>query len=181
VAPLEDGPDVEAEAVVGPGRQRLEVGVREVRVEVDGPLNRRVLEERVVEMPGPQLAGRAAEAVRERAVDLLLPGLETGSGLPVDLVEHGEESGLVHLAGAEREREVVAVADRAADLVAQASKLPHLARHLGPDLLRRLPGPPAQLGVVAGPEDLEDRVVVDPLAVELAAEGVVGRLDRGLE
>ena len=62
VAVGEHRADVEAEAVVGAQGEGLEVGVGEEVVDGDGALGGRVLEERVVEVPGPQRCGRAPEA-----------------------------------------------------------------------------------------------------------------------
>ena len=65
VAAREDRTEVESETVVGAHRERLEVLRREERVEVDGALGRRVLEEGIVEVPGPELVDRAPEPFGE--------------------------------------------------------------------------------------------------------------------
>ena len=76
---------------------------------------------------------------------------------------------------------MVAGAERLRGLVAEAGELADPVGDLGPDLLRRLPRGAALVRVVAGAQDLGDRVVVDALAVDLAAEVVEGRLDARLE
>jgi hypothetical protein len=76
---------------------------------------------------------------------------------------------------------VVAEAEGTGRLVPQAGELTDPIGDLGPDLLGGLPCRPALGGVVAGPEDLEDLVVVDPAAVDGAAEVVEHRLDARLE
>ena len=53
-------------SVVGAQREGVEIAIREHRIEVDGTARRRVLEERLVEVPRPELVDRAAEA-RARA------------------------------------------------------------------------------------------------------------------
>ena len=118
------GRDVEAEAVVGAQRERFEVGVGEEVVDGDRRPRR----------AGPGRTGRrsATGAGRRRrtrsgaasdASTSALPRRERRGGGAVDLVEGGEQAGLVELAGREREREVVAVrrASRAAWLRSRAS------------------------------------------------------------
>ena len=177
---VEHGADVEAEAVVGADGERLEVGVGEEVVEVDGARGRRVLEERVVVVPRAQLVDGAAEARRRaRSSSVALPLGERRRGGAVDVVEGGEQPVLVELAGGEREREVVAVrrARCAASLRSRASSRIRSATS-ATDLLRRLPRARRRRRVVARAQDLGDRVVVDALAVDLAAEVVERRLDR---
>ena len=174
-------PQVEVEAVVGAQRQRGEVGIGEERIEVDGTGGGRLLEERVVEVPRPQLVDPAAEPLGLAGIELVLPRGERFRRRGVDLGEGGEETLLVELAGGEREREVVPVPEAAGRLVAGPDQLAELVGHRRAHLLRRLPRGPAGGGVVARGEHGEDRVVVDGLAVDLAAERVEGGVDRGLE
>ena len=181
VAVPEHGAHVEAEAVVGAQRQGFEVGLGEEVVDRDRALGGRALEERVVVVPRAQVVGGAPEAAGERRVDLALPGRERLRGDPVDVVEGGEQAGLVELAGRQREGEVVAGAEVARRLVAQPGELADAVGDFGTDLLRRLPRRPPFVGVVAGAEDLGDGVVVDPPAVDAPAEVVERRLHRGLE
>ncbi len=102
-------------------------------------------------------------------------------GRPVDFVERGEEPSLVELARRQRQREVVPGAEMARRPVAQAGLLAHPLGHLGADLLRRFPGLAPFALVVAGAQDLGDRVVVDLDAVDPAAERVERRVDLGVE
>src|SRR4029077_6099291 len=102
----------------------------------------------------------------ERRVDVPFPRRERLGGGPVDVVEGGEQAGLVELPGRQREGEVVAGAEVARGLVAQPGQLAYAVATLGTDLLRRLPRRPSFVGVVAGAEDLGDGVVVDPPAVD---------------
>ncbi len=57
IAAGQDRAHVQAEPVVGADREILEVGVGKERIELDGTARRRILEERIVEMPRRQLAG----------------------------------------------------------------------------------------------------------------------------
>src|SRR5262249_20655381 len=91
VAALEHRLDVEPEAGVGPQGERDEVARREHGVEVDRTTRRRVLEEGLVQMPGPDLVDAAVEAGRQRLVELALPGVEGRERHAVDLVEGGEQ------------------------------------------------------------------------------------------
>ena len=124
----EHGSEVEAEAVVGAHGERLDVDVLEEVVERDGTGRGRVLEERVVEVPGPELVLRAAEASRERRVELALPLGERLLGGAVDVGQGCEQPVFVELAGVQREREVVAVPEVTRRLVAQPSELPDVVR-----------------------------------------------------
>ena len=133
------GADVEAEPLVGAERERDEVAVREDRIEVDGTARRGVLEERLVEVPRPQLVDRAAEPRRKGRIEVRLPRRERSSRGAVDLVRGREQAILVHLAGREREREVIAVPERSRGLVAQTRELAHAIGDLGADLLRGRP------------------------------------------
>ncbi len=171
VAPGEHGPRVEADAVVAAHGEGLDVGVLEEGVEVDGAADRRVLE----------IGGLAAEPLGERGVEARLPFAERCRGRLLHLVEGGEQSPLVELAGGQREGEVVAVAEPARRLVPETGELANAVGDLGADLLRRLPCRPPRRRVVARAQHIGDRVVVDPPAVDLAAEGVERRLDLDLE
>ncbi len=181
VAPGEHRPRVEADAVVAAHGEGLDVGVLEEGVEVDGAADRRVLEEGVVEVPRPEIGGLAAEPLGERGVEARLPFAERCRGRLLHLVEGGEQPPLVELAGGQREGEVVAVAEPARRLVPETGELANAIGDLGADLLRRVPRRPPRRRVVARAQHIGDRVVVDPPAVDLAAEGVERRLDLDLE
>ena len=181
VAALQDGADVEAETVVGPHGERVEVALFEPRVEVHRSGSRRLLEEGVVVVPGTERIDGAVEPLRETGIELGLPRGERRRGRPIDLVERGEEPRLVQLARLEREREVVARSEMARRTVAEPGLLLHPLRHLGTHLLRRFPGSAPFAGVVAGAQDPGNRVVVDLLAVDPAAEGVERAVDLGIE
>ena len=170
VAVCEHGSEIEAEAVVRAHGERLDVGVLEEVVERDGTGGGRVLEERIIEMPGPEIVLRAPESRRQRRIELTLPLRERLLGRAVDVGQRREEPVFVELAGAQREREVIAIAEVSRRLVAQLHELPDVAGHLGSDLLGGVPCPLALGGIVARAEDLGDRVVVDPDAVDLPAE-----------
>ena len=92
-----------------------------------------------------------------------------------------EEPIFVELTGLQREREVVAVPEVTRRLIAQPGKLPHVSGDLGSDLLRGIPRCTPLGGIVARAQDLGDRVVVDPAAVDLPAKVVEGGLHAGLE
>ena len=181
VARVEYGVDVEVEAGERAAGEGFEVGVGEVPVEVDRTLDRGILEERVVEVPRREVVAVDAEPVREPVVEFGLPCGERRRGEPVDFVERGKEARLVERVGREREREVVAVAEGAGGVVAQASKLAHVVGDLGPDLLAGFPCRAPLVRVVARAQDLEQRVVVDSRTVEVGAVRGKARVDRGLE
>ena len=116
-----------------------------------------------------------------RASSAVLPACRTGRASPLAGVERLEQPRLVHLLHFEREREPVAVAEAAGDLVSDPRKLPDVVRDSCPDRLRRLPCL-ASLGlVVAAPEQLEDLVVVDLDATDDATMLREPRLDARLE
>ena len=123
----------------------------------------------------------AGRPVGEVGVEARLPRFERRRRRPVDLIEGGEQPLTVEVAGGEREREVVAVPEPSCRLVAEADELAHAIRDFRAHLLRRLPRGTATGRVVAGAQDVGDRVVVDALPVDLAAEGVERRLDVHLE
>ena len=181
VAVAEHRTDVEPETVVRTQGERLEVGIGEEVVDGDRTLGRGVLEERVVVVPRPQLAGRDREPAGQRLVDGVLPFGERFGGDAVDVVERGERARLVELAGRQGEGEVVAGAQLPGGLVAQAGQLSDAVGDLGTDLLRRLPRGASRIAVVAGAQDLGDRVVVDALPVDRAPEVVERGFDGGLE
>ena len=95
VAAGEDRCDVEADAVVGGQRGRLEIDVREQRVEIERAGGRGLLGEGVGRVPRAQLTDRAAEAPSLFGVGLGLPASERLGGRAVDLGEGREEAGLV--------------------------------------------------------------------------------------
>ena len=88
---------------------------------------------------------------------------------------------LVELVEREREREPVAVAERARGLVPQARELAHVVGDGRADGLRRLPGLAPLGDVVALAQDPLDPVVVHLLAADDGAMPREARLDRGLE
>ena len=100
---------------------------------------------------------------RDTAVEIQ-PRLD---GDAVDFAESREEPVLVHLAGREREREVITEAQELRGIVAQTREIAHSLAHFGADLLRRFPRAPSLLGVVAAAKHVEDRVVIDARAVDL--------------
>ena len=176
---VEHRADVETEAVVGAHGERLEVGVGEEVVEGDGALGRRVLEERVVECHGRELVDRdSRSASASAASSVALPLGERRRGGAVDVVERGEQAVLVELAGRQREREVVAVAERAArpGCASRASSRMRSATS-APICFDASHAARRVVDVVAGAQDLGDRVVVDAPAVDLAPEVVERRLD----
>ena len=181
VAAVEDGIRVDAEAVVRGTRERHDVLAREHVREVDPTGRRHLLEEGVLVVPGPQLADRAAELLREPCVGRRLPAGERIGGQPVALVERLEEPRLVHLRGVDGQREPVAVAERPSRLVAEPRELPHVVRHRGAHGLRRLPRLTPLCDVVALAQDSLDLVVVDRPAGDLAAVLREAGLDRRLE
>src|SRR5207237_4994110 len=128
----------ETDAVVRAKGERLEVGPREVLVERRCLASRRRLEERVVVVPRAQVGRLATEALRACRVERRLPRREGVRGHAVDVVARREQTILVELAGREREREVVSVAERSGRRVAEPGKLADPVGHLGPDLLRGL-------------------------------------------
>ncbi len=132
-------------------------------------------------MPRAEVGGIAAEPLGEGGVEARLPLVEGGRGRLVDFVECGEQSSAVELAGGEGESEVVAVAEAASRFVPESSELAHAVGDLVADLLRRFPCCSARRGVVARAQHVGDGVVVDALAVDLAAERVERRLDLDLE
>ncbi len=109
VAAPDHAAHVEAHGVERARSEGFEVGIAEERIEVDADAGRRILEERVVVVPGAQLVHPDAEANRELFVE---PGLERtercGSDL-VDLRECDEQARLVELGRRERKREMVAI------------------------------------------------------------------------
>ena len=167
VAVREHGAHVESEAVVGAQGQGFEVGVDEEVVDArsrprragSGRTGRR----------SARGAGRRRRSRSGAASDVSTSRFHSANGSrggPVDVVERGEQPGLVELPGRQREREVVAGAEVARRLVAQPGQLADAVGDLGTDLLRRLPRRPSFVGVVARAEDLGDGVVVDPPAVD---------------
>ena len=132
-------------------------------------------------MPRRELFGRDAEPLGEPRVGGRLPLPERLGRERVALRQRLEQPRLVHLGGRDREREPVAEAERPRGLVAQPRELAHVVGDHGADRLRRLPGLPPLVLVVARPEDLLDLVVVDGLAAHDAAMLGEPRLDGRLE
>ncbi len=132
-------------------------------------------------MPGAELLHGAAEALGEPRVGPRLPCGEGVGGEAVALVEGREELGLVHLRRRDREREPVAVPERACRLVPQPGQLPHVVGDRCADRLRRFPRLAALGHVVARAQDPLDLVVVDLAAPDHAAVLREPRLDGDLE
>ena len=103
------------------------------------------------------------------------------AGECVDFGQRGEESVFVEVGGFEREREVIAVAERLRGAIAEPGQLPHIGGDGGSDTLRRFPRGPAPGAVVARAEDLEDRVVVERFAVDRPTVPCEPRLDVALQ
>ena len=80
-------------------------------IEVDADRTRRVLEERVVVVPGTQCVDRDPEAMRELFVELGLQHSERRGRDLVDLGQRGEQETFVEVGRRERQREMVAVAE----------------------------------------------------------------------
>ena len=140
------------------------------------------LEERVVVVPRPQLVDRASEPGRERLVDARASTRRTARAVARSTsssVANSRSSSSSPVASARAKWSRAPSVVRG--LVAQPGELADAVGDLGTDLLRASHAARALGGVVAGAQDLGDRVVVDALAVDLAAEVVEGRLDRGLE
>ena len=145
IALVEHVAHVETDAVVRADGERLQITAGEERIEIERAAGRRVLEERVVEVPRTKLVGAAPEARGEMLVELALPRGERTNGRLVDFVERGEQPLLIELAGGEREREVIAIPEVLRRPVPQARQLPDSVCDFGPDLLRGLPRAPPLL------------------------------------
>ena len=114
VAALEDGAHVEPEAVVGADGERLEIAIREQRIEVDRAA--RSADPGRTARRSATAAARRPSSRSARASAASSSAFHAANGAAVsavDLVEGREEPVLVHLAGRQREREVVAVPERA--------------------------------------------------------------------
>ena len=121
-------------------RQGDHVLAVEQRVEVDGAVRRRLLEEGIRVVPRTQLRDSATEPHGKTLVERALPARERRGGDPVGLAERVDQLLLVELVGREREREPVAMTERARSLVAQAGKRADVVGDLGTYRLGRLPG-----------------------------------------
>ena len=111
VALLHHRAHVEPEALIGTQGERLQVGGREVLVEIEAGDPWRLLEERVVVVPRAQVADGAAEAGGPLRIETALPLGERRRGGRVDLVEGGEQPFLVEVVEGQRHGVVVAVAE----------------------------------------------------------------------
>ena len=156
VAARDDALRLEADALDRPLRKGDDVRSLEVRIEIDGSVRRRLLEERVGVVPGPEVGRRAPETRRQTLVEDRLPARERLGGRAVGLGERVCQPALVELVGREGQRVPVPMAERPRRLVAQARNLAHVVGHGGADGLRRLPRLSALRRVVAPAEDLLD-------------------------
>jgi hypothetical protein len=123
VAALEDGRDLEPDRVERLPREVDDVLAGEQRVEVDRPLLRRVLEERVRVVPGAELLNVATEAAREAFVESALPARKRLRGRPIAGGEGLQQPALVELVGGQREVEPVATSEPARGVVAEPREL----------------------------------------------------------
>ena len=132
VAVLEHRAHVEPEPVVGAQGERLEVGVDEEVVE-RRPRHPTAGSGRTGRRDATVGARRASSRIAPASdcVERGLPRRERRRGRAVDVVERGEQPLLVELAGGEREREVVAVAELACGLVAEPRELADALGDLG--------------------------------------------------
>ena len=178
VAAIEDLRRPRGRALESATRKRDDVLPLEQRVEVDRAVTRALLEERVRVVPGAKLRDGAAEALGQPRVERALPARERLRRHAVALIERREQLRLVELVDREREREPVAVAERARRLVAEARELADVVRDLGADRLRRLPRLTPLARVVALAQDPLDLVVVDLAARDHAAVSGETSLDR---
>src|SRR4249920_2050555 len=123
VARREDRLDRKADALEGPASERDDVPVGEQRVEVDGAVRRRLLEERIGVVPGSELGHGAPEPLDEARVERSFPARERRGCGAVGRGERLDQLCLVELVRREREREPVAVPEGARGLVAEAGEL----------------------------------------------------------
>ena len=163
--------------------QRLEVGAREVRVEIDraampadpGRTGRRGATAR-------GRCGRHRTAVASRSSSVGLPRGERRGGEAIDFVERGEQASFVELAGGEREGEVVAEPERVGGVVAQAGRAGGRRRRPR----RRSACPPPTRRVARRSRRSTRRISRSALsstrvAVEVGAVAGEAGVDRGLE
>ncbi len=181
IAARDDAADVEPDRVERADRERFEVGVTEVRVEVDADVAGRVLEEGIVVVPGAQPIDRDPETGRELPVELALERSERSRGELVDLGERREQAFFVEVGGRERQGEVVAVPERARGVVAEPGEAPYVGRDRGADALGGGPRSLALRAVGARAQYVDDLVVVDLDAVDGAAMAREPRLDAALQ
>ena len=133
VAAREDPVDVESDPLEGAARERDDVLPVDERVEVDGAVGRRLLEERIRVVPRAQLRHGATEPGGELLVERALPARERLGCDPVAVGQRVDQLLLVELVGRQRKREPVAVTERACSLVSEARELANVVG----DLVRR--------------------------------------------
>ena len=157
----------------------VDVGVAEVRVEVDADVERRFLEERIVVVPRSQRVDRARRSVATSCSSRPAFNARNGAAvICVDLVERGEQALLVEVGRGERQREVVAETERAGRVVAQPRRGRADRRRPRPRRSSTRPTPPSRCSVSSLVRRIvEDLVVVDRLAVDRAAVARETRLD----
>ena len=161
VASLDDPVDLEPDTRHRATRQPDDVLALEERVEIDGPVRRRLLEERIRVVPRAQVSRRAAEPRGESLVERAFPAPERHGRDAIGLGERLRELALVELVRRQREREPVAVAEAARGLVAQARELADIVGNDRADGLGRLPGLAALGRIVALAKDALDLGVAD--------------------
>ena len=169
VASLDDPVDVEPDTRHRATRQPDDVLALEERVEIDGPVRRRLLEERIRVVPRAQVSRRAAEPRSESLVERTFPAPERRGGDAIGLGERARELALVELVGRQGEGEPVAVAETARGLVAQARELADIVGNDRAHGLGRLPGLAALDRVVALAKDALDLGIADLRAIHDAA------------
>ena len=139
IAPREDALDVESDPLEGSARERDHVLPLEERVEVDGAVGRRLLEEGIRVVPRTQLRDGAAEASGQLLVERPLPARERLGGHPIRVGERVDQLLLVELVDRQREREPVAMTEGPRRLVPEACQLANVVGDFGADGLRGLP------------------------------------------
>jgi hypothetical protein len=161
VAPREDPLDLEPDPLERPLCERDDVLVGEERVEVDGTVRRRLLEERVRVVPRPKLRDRAAETRGEAPVESGFPARERLRGDAVRLRERLDELLLIELVRGERQREPVAIPERTRALVPKPGELANVGRDLRADGLGGLPRLTPFIRIVTPAQDPLDLGVLD--------------------
>jgi hypothetical protein len=181
VAAGDDTAHVESHRFEAPDGELLQIGIPQVRIEVDADRARRVLEEGIVVVPGPQCIDGDREALRELLIELRFHRTEGCVGDVVDLGEGREQAIFVEVGGREREGEVITEAERPGCLIAEPDELAHVGGNLLAHALRGRPRRGSSRRVVTRPQYLENLVVVDRLAVDRSAVPGEARLDVALE
>ena len=132
-------------------------------------------------MPRTQIGTGTGETCGELLVERALPARERLGSHTIGLGESVDQPLFVELVGRQRQREPVAMAERACSLVPEPRELADVRGYLRADRLRRLPGLQALGGVVAPAEDALDLGVSDLDAAHDPAMAREAQIDRGLE